>query len=70
MNVGRGTDALNFWKQNHKAFPKLTSIARRVLAVQATSTIPEGLSSHSGLLMGARGTSLSVHHSEELPFFI
>ena len=35
MNVGRGTDALNFWKQNHKAFPKLASIARRVLAVLA-----------------------------------
>ena len=68
MNVGRGTDALNFWQQNHKAFPKLASIARRVLAVQATSTIPEKNFNHSGLLMSARRTSLSEHHSEELLF--
>ena len=68
MNVGRETDALNFWQQNHKAFPKLACIPRRVLAVQVTSTIPERLFSHSGLLMSARRTSLSKHHSEELLF--
>ena len=25
MNVGRGTDALDFWQQNHEVFPKLAS---------------------------------------------
>ena len=25
MNVGKGTDALNFWQQNHEVFPKLAS---------------------------------------------
>ena len=68
MSVGRGTGALNFWQQNHKAFPKLACIARRVLAVQATSNIPERLFSHSGLLTSARRTSLSEHHNEELLF--
>ena len=68
MNVGRETDALNFWQVNHKALPKLACNARRFLAVQATSTTPERLFSHSGLLMSARRTSLSEHHSEELLF--
>lgn len=68
MSVSRGTRALDFWRANNDRFPELAKVASNVFAVQATSTIPERLFSHSGHIMSVRRACMSQHLAEELVF--
>lgn len=53
-------DRLEFWKRQLKAFPRLYLVAKRVLAVPATSAPLERVFSQGGLIMCPHCASLSV----------
>ena len=55
MDTGR---PLIWWKLNHRSFPLLARVARRVLAIPATSASSERAFSEAGLLISKRRTCL------------
>jgi hAT family C-terminal dimerisation region len=64
------TDALQFWKQNenvHK-LPKLALIARKLLAIPATSTPSERIFSLCGLTLNEHRARLSTETVKMLIF--
>jgi len=56
---------LKEWRRGVKIFPWFSLLARRVLAIPATSAAPERLFSTSGNSMTKKWCSLSCDHLEE-----
>jgi hypothetical protein len=59
------SNPLKEWRRGEKIFPWLSLLARRVLAIPATSAAPERLFSTSGNTMTKKQCSLSSDHLEE-----
>ena len=59
------SNPLKEWRRGEKIFPWLSLLARRVLAIPATSAAPERLFSTSGNTMTKKRCSLSCDHLEE-----
>lgn len=57
---------LDFWKKHRKTFPRLYSVAMRVLAVPATSAAVERVFSQSGLIMRPHRARMSANTLESL----
>jgi len=66
--LGSGLCPLLEWKSAVKVCPWLGSLARRVLAIPATSAAPERLFSSSGNTMTKKRTRLTCDNLEELVF--
>ena len=69
MPVDTNTDTLNFRKTHASHFLLLARIARKTLALNATSTQPERSFSHAGVILNHRRSMMSNHRAEELVFF-
>jgi predicted nuclease with RNAse H fold len=63
------SNPLREWRRGVKIFPCLSLLARRVLAMTATSTSPERLFSTSGNTMTKKRWSLSCDNLEECLYF-
>ena len=59
------SNPLKEWRRGEKIFPWLSLLARRVLAIPATSAAPERLFSTWGNTMTKKRCSLSCDHLEE-----
>jgi len=59
------SNPLKEWRRSVKIFPWLSLLARRVLAIPATSAAPERLFPTSGNTMTKKWCSLSCNHFEE-----
>ena len=57
---------LQWWKQNHKSFPTLAPIARRVLAIQASAVSSERTWSTAGRISDKYRHSLTGHNLSAL----
>ena len=68
MPVDTNTDTLSFWKTHASHFPSLARIARKTLALHATTTQPERTFSHAGVILNHRRSMMSNHRAEELVF--
>ncbi len=62
-------DALKFWKQNEKKFPKLAKLARQFLSVPASSAPVERLFSIAGAIARARRSNLTAKNIKALIMF-
>lgn len=61
-------DRSNWWKQNHKDFPILSKLARRFLAIPASSVPAERVFSVGGTLVSKKRSRLTPGHVEMLLF--
>ena len=69
MNVGnRMNNPLEWWKNREERYPRLAKLARRFLAVIATSVPCERIFSQSGWLLNKRRTLLSDERISDLVF--
>ena len=66
--IGFSECPFNWWSKNENRFPILSKMARKYLAIPATSTPSERLFSDAGNLMTVRRTSLSPSTFEHLLF--
>ena len=66
--IGRNANVLDWWKVNHHRLPKLSRIARALLAIPATSVNSERLNSTSGNIVTRRRCNLLSEHVAELTF--
>ena len=57
-------DPLKFWREHMKDFPYLATVARSVLAVQATSAASERVFSSAGFIGNRHRSRLSVDSLE------
>ena len=64
----RDSSPLNWWKVNGHRFPLLARLARKYLAITATSTPAEGVFSVAGLVVSRLRASLSPEHVDMLVF--
>ena len=62
------TDVLNWWKINSKTYPKLAIIARKYLAVSATSSASESAFRYGGLTVTELRNRLSPECVSDLLF--
>ena len=60
------TDPLQWWKTNETSFPHLAMLAKRYLAVPATSTKSERAYSAAGIIAGKRRESLLSENVDRL----
>ena len=61
---------LKWWRAKEKTYPKLAWLARRILAIPATSAASERLFSIVGLLITAKRNRLSGIHTVETMVFL
>jgi len=61
-------DPLSWWKKNETRFPYLARLAKKYLAIQASSASPERLFSIAGNLITDRRSSLTPDHVKEIMF--
>jgi len=61
-------DPLMWWKKNEKRFPYLARLAKKFLAIQASSASPERLFSVAGNLITERRSCLTPDHVKEIMF--
>lgn len=59
---------LAFWKEKQYSLPKTTKLARKVLAIPATSTSSERVFSQSGAMLTERRARLGPNVLEKLVF--
>lgn len=52
-------DILNWWAQNKSRFPRLSTLARRIFSMPASSAAPERNFSTAGFVLNERRTRLS-----------
>jgi hypothetical protein len=62
------TDALPYWRINRKKFPKMSQLAKKILAIPATSTPSERVFSTCGVILTDRRCRLSSTSLEMLLF--
>ena len=62
------SNPLDFWRDNEKRFPLLSSISKKYLAVMATSTTAERVFSTLGLVLTKRRLSLTGENVNKLLF--
>ena len=62
------TCPLRWWKTNESRFPMLAKVAKKVLAIPATSTPKERLFSTAGLICTKKRARLSAKHVDMLVF--
>lgn len=63
------TDPLEFWKTKASDYPRLASLARRILSIPASSGSVERLFSAAGALARARRSKIEIQKVEELIMF-
>ena len=68
LNVEKDAEILIWWKVHEPNFPLLSKLARKYLAVPATSTESERLFSFAGLVTNYLRTCLTGEHAEWLIF--
>ena len=68
LNVAKDADILIWWKVHEPNFPLLSKLAKKYLAVPATSTESERLFSYAGLVVNYLRTCLTGEHAEWLIF--
>lgn len=68
LKVEKDADILTWWKVHESNFPLLAKLARKYLAVPATSTESERLFSLAGLVINYLRTCLTGEHAEWLIF--
>ena len=61
-------DPLEWWRENEKAFPTLSNVAKAVLCIPATSTPAERIFSAAGNICSQKRASLTPEHVEMLTF--
>jgi len=66
--VEDGETALEWWRRNEKAFPKAAALARKYLAIPATSVQSERLFSATGRLLNKARSRLLPEHADSLVF--
>ena len=66
--AGTFSDPLTWWLQNANMLPILSTLARRVLCVPATSAPSERVFSVAGLTISKCRTSVQPHHAADLIF--
>ena len=66
--VQDGETALEWWRRNDKAFPKTAALARKYLAIPATSVQSERLFSATGRLISKARSRLLPEHADSLVF--
>jgi hypothetical protein len=64
----QNADILGFWSQKRDDWPKLSTVARTVLAIPATETSSERVFSLAGRTLEERRTQLSVDSVDDLLF--
>ena len=65
IQLPKTSNPVTEWRRGEKIFPCLSLLARRVLAIPATSAAPERLFSTSGNTMTKKRCSLSCDNLEE-----
>jgi len=65
-SVEDGETTLQWWRRNDKAFPKTAAIARKYLAIPATSVQSERLFSATGRLISKAHSRLLPEHADSL----
>ena len=61
-------DILGWWKENSSKFPMLSRLAKKILAIPASSATSERVFSTAGEICSERRTNLSVHNIEMLVY--
>lgn len=62
------SDALNFWKINHKKYPKLAAVAAVILGIPMSNAKAEGAFSISGCLIKDKRASIDPLRAEKVLF--
>ena len=62
------SDILQFWKNQSTVWPKLSTVARVILAIPATETSSERVFSLAGRTLEDRRTTLNVESVDDLLF--
>ena len=65
-SFGRNKNCLDFWKTKANELPYLSALARRVLAIPASSSPVERLFSNAGNVITSKRASLLSHRALEL----
>ncbi|KAM3837993.1 E3 SUMO-protein ligase ZBED1-like [Diretmus argenteus] len=66
--LDKNKDPLEWWRENEKAFPTLSNVAKSVLCIPATSTPAERIFSAAGNICSQKRASLTPEHVEMLTF--
>ena len=67
-NVINDDDLLSFWRSKKDEFPKIATIARRMLAIPASNTSVERLFSSAKITVGDHRTKLGIEKIDKLMF--
>lgn len=67
-DIGHNADPLKWWRDNESRYPKIAAIAKKYLAVPATSTSSERVFSTAGNIVNAKRSCLSPEHVDVLIF--
>ena len=65
-----GQDIMDFWKSQEQILPKLSTVAKRILGIPASSTSSERLFSHAGIILTDQRTLLSAEKLDDLLFYM
>jgi len=68
IRVGADRDILKWWKEQSSAFPKLSTLARQMFAIPASSAASERSFSAAGCTLSARRTALSPENVDNILF--
>jgi hAT family C-terminal dimerisation region len=68
VDADQGIDILLFWKEHQNEFPLLAKVARRILAIPASSAASERLFSRAGRVLEERRAKLSSANADKILF--
>ena len=60
--------AIMFWKDQYKAFPRVASLARQLLAISPGSVAVENMFSTTGLILNSKRQAIAPHRLNYLSF--
>lgn len=66
--INRNEDPINYWREHSKIFPRLYTLAKKYLAIPATSVPSERLFSKAGYVLSDRRNRLGSQKLDEIMF--
>lgn len=66
--INRNEDPLNYWREHAKIFPRLYTLAKKYLAIPATSVPSERLFSKAGYVLGDRRNRMDSQKLDQIMF--
>ena len=68
QNFTKDNNSLWFWRAKQTAYPNLSKLAKKILAIPATSAPIERVFSHAGNILHPDGSRIKPKHFEEMLF--